>query len=408
MSRLSLFELNNMVRMAIEDSLSDCFWVEAELMEIRESRGHCYMELVQKDVFSSAPVARASAKCWQSKWTQVGAKFAKAAGSMPRQGMKLLLNVKVDFHPAYGLSLIINDIDPAYTLGEMALQRQEIIRILKDEGVYDLQRELSLPLFCQRIAVISSATAAGYGDFCNQIRSNEYGFRFDIELFQASMQGELVSQSIISCLDEIHQRIDQFDCVVIIRGGGAVSDMSAFDSLELAENVANFPLPIITGIGHERDECVLDLVSYKKVKTPTAAAAYLIECLKVVDERIDDARASVLATVSVAVERCQSCLTQTASRLSSSARLYCARKENAVELISVRMGSAIQQRMKGEDHRLELMMQRLKALDPTVLLKRGYSMTLANGKIVRDASQLKSGEELETVFEKGKIKSIVK
>ncbi len=408
MDRLSLFELNNMVRMAIEGSFPDCFWVEAELMEIRESRGHCYMELVQKDLFSSAPVARASAKCWRSQWEQVGAKFEMTAGSMPCQGMKLLLKVKVDFHPAYGYSLIISDIDPAYTLGEMAQRRQEVIRILKDEGVYDLQKELALPLFCQRIAVISSATAAGYGDFCNHIKSNEYGFRFDVELFPASMQGELVSRSIISCLDEIHQRIDCFDCVVIIRGGGAVSDMSAFDSLELAENVANFPLPVITGIGHERDECVLDLISFMKVKTPTAAAAYLVEYLKDADERIDDARASVLAAVSVVVERCQSRLSQVASRLSSSARLYCARKENDVELLSVRIGSVIQQRMKGESHRLELMMHRLKALDPKTLLKRGYSMTLANGKIVRDASVLKSGEELETVFEKGRIKSIVK
>ncbi len=408
MDRLSLFELNFLARMAIENSLPGSFWVEAELMEMRESRGHCYMELVQKDVFSSTPVARASAKCWHSQWESVGAKFTSVAGGLPAKGMKLLLKVKVDFHPAYGYSLIVRDIDPAYTIGEMAQRRKEIIRILKEEGVYDLQKELSLPLFCQRIAVISSATAAGYGDFCNHILSNEYGFHFDIELFPASMQGELVSESIISQLDVINGRADDFDCVVIIRGGGATSDMSGFDSLELAENVANFPLPVITGIGHDRDECVLDLISFMKVKTPTAAAAYLVECLADVESRIDDAKASVLSAVSVAVERSMARLAQTSSQLSSAAKLYCVHKGNDVELVSMRIGSAVQQRMRSESHHLELLWQRLKVLDPKILLQRGYTMTFVDGKLVRDASFLKSGVEIETIFKKGKIKSIVK
>jgi exodeoxyribonuclease VII large subunit len=207
--------------------------------------------------------------------------------------MKVLLKVKAQFHEAYGFSWIVSDIDPTYTLGDMARKRQEIIRQLKAEGVFDLQKELSLPLFCQRIAVISSETAAGYGDFCNQLTDNPYGFKFLTWLFPAIMQGDGVEQSVIQALNRINDVIDDFDCVVIIRGGGATSDMSGFDTLALAENVANFPLPIITGIGHDRDESILDMVSHTRVKTPTAAASLLVDHLKQVLDALNDAQDTI-------------------------------------------------------------------------------------------------------------------
>ena len=297
--RLTLYELNNLVREVLECEMPDEYWVEAELSECREARGHCYMELIQKDERNATPIAKASARCWASKWMLVRPYFERTTGQRLHAGMKVLLKVYAQFHEAYGFSWIVTDIDPTYTLGDMARKRQEIIRQLKEEGVFDLQKELQLPLFCQRIAVISSETAAGYGDFCNQLADNPYGFKFETQLFPAIMQGEGVEQSIIDALGKIYSEYSDysehsdysdcpFDCVVIIRGGGATSDMSGFDTLALAENVANFPLPIITGIGHDRDESILDMVSHTRVKTPTAAAAFLIDHLKTIMDILND------------------------------------------------------------------------------------------------------------------------
>ena len=295
--RFSLFELNRLVRESIESEMPDAYWVEAELSECRESRGHCYMELIQKDELSATPVAKAQAKCWANKWLAIRPYFERTTGQQLHAGMKVLLQVCPQFHEAYGFSWIVNDIDPTYTIGDMARKRQEIIQKLKAEGVFDLQKELRLPLFCQHIAVISSQTAAGYGDFCNQLADNPYGFKFETQLFPAIMQGEGVEQSIINALESIWRKAesgkrkeDSFDCIAIIRGGGATSDMSGFDTLALAENVANFPIPIITGIGHERDESILDMVSHTRVKTPTAAATLLIEHLKEVLDIIDNSQ----------------------------------------------------------------------------------------------------------------------
>ncbi len=406
-NRLTLFELNTMVGEAVAASLPDVYWVEAELMELRVSHGHCYMEVVQKDVFSSALVARASAKCWRTQWAKVSAKFIEATGGLPAAGMKLLMRVTVDFHAAYGFALIVSDIDPSYTIGDMAQKRQETVLKLKEEGVFDLQRELALPLFCQRIAVISSATAAGYGDFCNQLGGNDYGLSFALTLFPAVMQGEATATSIISRLDEIHSR-GAFDCVVIIRGGGATADMSAFDSLELAENVANFPLPIITGIGHERDECVLDLVAHFKAKTPTAAAAFLIDHLLGVASRVEAAKETISTGIGTLLERHTSRLQQLSSAIRTNALLYLSKKENTVRLASIRINAALQSLLQAEQHRVEMLSRRIESLDPEQQLLRGYTLTLADGQIVRRAESLAAGREIETVFADGRAKSIIR
>ena len=300
---VTLYELNQLVSDTIATSMPDEYWVEAELAEVREVRGHCYMELIQKEPFSNTPVAKASAKCWKAKWMQIRPHFERVTGQRMHAGLKLMLRVYADFHATYGFAWIVTDVDPTYTMGDMARKRQEIVAALKREGVFELQKELVLGMFAQRIAVVSSANAAGYGDFCNQLENNEYGLHFDICLFQAIMQGEQVEQSIIAALNAINERIDDFDAVVIIRGGGATSDLSGFDTLMLAENVANFPLPIITGIGHERDESVLDMVSYAHVKTPTAAAAYLIDHLAEVLARVEDAHSEIVGCVRRRMER---------------------------------------------------------------------------------------------------------
>ena len=403
--RFSLLELNLLVREAIEDALPIEYWVEAELSECRESRGHCYMELIQKDEQTATPIAKASAKCWANKWLTIRPYFERTTGQQLHAGMKILLQVYPQFHEAYGFSWIVTDIDPTYTLGDMARKRQEIIQKLKAEGVFDLQKELQLPVFCQHIAVISSQTAAGYGDFCKQLADNPYGFKFKTQLFPAIMQGEGVEQSIISALEQIYDM--PFDCVVIIRGGGATSDMSGFDTLALAENVANFPIPIITGIGHERDESVLDMVSHTRVKTPTAAAALLIDHLKGVLETIEGAQ-SVISHYAQqklsAINYQLSTISEAIPRLFSIVK---ARQEAKIDALYTRLPMLIERRLTSESHRLQLIDEKLKALDPTLLLARGYSITLYNGKAVKDASQLPPGTEIETRLAKGTVHSTV-
>ena len=418
-TRLSLRQLNLMVRDAIEDALPDEYWVEAELSECRENSGHCYMELIEKDEHSNTPVARASAKCWRQTWLMVKPYFERTTGQPLRAGMKVLLKVYAQFHEAYGFSWIVSDIDPTYTLGDMARKRQEIIRQLKEEGVFDLQRELSIPIFAKRIAVISAQHAAGYGDFLRQLEDNEYGFCFEVSLFPAIMQGEQVEQSIIAALNQIYELqsnhtshlsspTSHFDCVVIIRGGGATADLSGFDTLALAENVAQFPIPIITGIGHDRDESILDMVSHMRVKTPTAAAAFLIDHFRRVWERITEAETSINQYVSERLRYQQQRISQLATLIPTLALQRLSDSRHRIEMTESRLPVAIERRLADQKHRIERLSILLQGFDPQLLLKRGYSITLHNGKAVRDPSQLKTGDEIETRVEKGTIHSIVK
>ena len=412
--RLTLFELNHLVRDLLECEMPDEYWVEAELSECHESKGHCYMELIQKDERNATPIAKADAKCWASKWMLIRPYFERTTGERLRAGMKVLLKVYPQFHEAFGFSWIVTDIDPTYTLGDMARKRQEIIRQLKEEGVFDLQRELELPLFCQHIAVISSESAAGYGDFCHQLSDNPYGFQFQTQLFPAIMQGEGVSQSIIAALENIYNgpcstvNGQYFDCVVIIRGGGATSDMSGFDTLSLAENVANFPLPIITGIGHDRDESILDMVSHTRVKTPTAAAAFLVDHLKGVLDTIEGAQSLITHYARQKLSTLQSQLATIQEILPKLFLAVKIRQDARIENLEARFPLLAERRLTAERHRLQLTEEKLKALDPQLLLKRGYSITLHNGKAVHNPLALKAGDEIETRLEKGTIKSIIK
>ena len=434
---LTLLELNGLVRQVIELGLPSEYWVEAELSECRENRGHCYMELTQRDDRTPVPVAKAQAKCWASKWMIIRPYFERTTGQRLQAGMKVLMKVYPQFHEAYGFSWIVTDIDPNYTLGDQARRRQEIIRQLKEEGVFDLQRELQLPRFCLHIAVISSQTAAGYGDFAAQLADSPYAFR--TQLFPATMQGEGVEQSIIAALERIYEATaaensvwgasETFDCVVIIRGGGATSDMAGFDTLELAENVANFPLPIITGIGHERDECILDMVSHRRVKTPTAAAALLIDHALQTADTLDDwqqriatlaqqklsslnLQLSTLQSViprlfSVVKTRHEARISQLYSRLLAQMQQHIISHQAQLGTYHQRLPLLAERKLTAEQHRLELVAEKLKMLDPQQLLKRGYSITLKDGHAVHDPQQLLPGDEIVTRLEKGIVKSTV-
>ena len=403
----SLLELNRLVRATIEDTLCEQYWLEAEIGQIGENNGHCYLEFIQKIEGHNTPVARAKAKCWRNVWGSVRPYFKHTTGQTLTLGMKVLVLVHPDFHEAFGFSWIVDDIDPRFTLGDMARRRQEIIRQLKAEGVFDLNRELPLPLFTQRIAVISSSTAAGYGDFCRQLEENKRGFRFSVTLYESLMQGEGVERSIISALDKINAHIDDYDCVVIIRGGGATSDMSGFDSLLLAENVANFPLPVITGIGHDRDECILDMVSHTRVKTPTAAAAFLIDRLEQVARRIDDAADRITSYVQHRMEIEKMRLSRAAERIPILFSLVKSKQENKMEALNQRIASAVQRLIDRRRHTLDILEQRTKSLDPTLLLQRGYSITLVNGHALRSPSAVKPGDIIVTRLADGTVKSTV-
>ncbi len=428
-THLTLCELNCLVKEVISSSFPDEYWVEAELSELRENAGNCYMELVEKKEGTNTPIAKASAKCWKSAWSSVRFHFERVTGQHLHSGLKVLLRVHAQFHENYGFSWIVTDIDPTFTLGDMARKRQEIINKLKAEGVFDLNKEIPFPLFTQRIAVISSATAAGYGDFCDQLKNNSYGFVFYPILFPAIMQGEKIEESIIGILNQINKRRDDFDCVVIIRGGGATSDLSGFDTLALAENVANFPLPVITGIGHERDESVLDMVSHTRVKTPTAAAAFLIDNLASVLKCIDDCGDRIVNSVknrltvelmrldniskripelfSVVKTRNESVLDGFLNRLTSAMRIKISNSNNRLDVFSSSIPQLVKNKLMSEHHRLDLLIQRVKALDPELTLRRGYSITLHNGFAVHDATKLRKGDKIETRLEKGLVRSVV-
>ncbi len=426
---LTLYELNNLVSEVISSVMPDEYWVEAEISELRVVRGNCYMELVQKAEDTRTPVARASAKCWRTYWILVQSSFERVTGRQLCPGMKVMMRVHADFHEAYGFSWIVTDINPEYTLGDIARRRREIIARLKEEGVFDLQKELIIPLFAQRVAVISSDNAAGYDDFCNQLQNNEKGLAFSVKLYPAVMQGESTETSVIDALDRIYKDEDKFDVVVIIRGGGATSDLSGFDTLSLAENVANFPLPIIVGIGHNRDESVLDLVANMSVKTPTAAAAFLIDRLAAVAARVDAAATSLSKYVTNRIEQEKSRIKYLStvlpslyaavksrenmriSRMSDSlyvaVRQIVASEKARLDLMPQRLSGAWRQAVTGESHRLQMLEQRVAASDPKRMLARGYTLTLHDGRAVTDLSSLKKGDMLTTLFAGGEVVSEV-
>ena len=427
---LTLYELNSLVVELIDKVMPSSYWVEAEIADARESRGHLYLELIEKDESTNIPIARASAKCWRSSWLMIGPHFERVAGVKLRAGLQIMIQVHAQFHAQYGFSWIIDDINPEYTMGSMARKRNEIIAQLKSEGVFELQRELCLPLFAQRIAVISSASAAGYGDFCNQLQHNEYGFRFQMQLFQAFMQGEQVEQSIVAALNLISTKEDDFDCVVIIRGGGATADLSGFDTLVLAENVANFPLPVITGIGHERDESILDMVAHTRVKTPTAAAAFLIDHLAATLNRIEQAQISIQRMVEHRIQHEKLHLQQLSTHIPilfsmvknrENARLddywhallqrvmlHLQQSKMRVELLSNKVIPATTNKLMAEQHKLQLLEQRVDGVNPERMLRLGYSLTYKNGYVLRNVNEVKAGDEITTRLKGGIITSVVK
>ena len=408
MEALSLYDLNALVRRSLEQCLPDEYWVQAELSDVRtNSTGHCYLEFIQKDLRSNSLIAKARGTIWANVYRLLKPYFEESTGQAFVSGIKVLVQVTVSFHELYGYSLTVQDIDPTYTLGDMARRRREILKQLEEEGVLTLNKELEMPVLPQRIAVVSSLTAAGYGDFCHQLKNNSRGFFFHTELFPALMQGDRVEESVLSALDAILNRQEDFDAVVIIRGGGATSDLSGFDTYLLAAACALFPLPIITGIGHERDDTVLDSVAHTRVKTPTAAAEYLINCMNLAADELE-------VLISQLHESVRSRLTEEHRKLIS----YRNRIPSAVvrrvsdaklALLTTRkdVSLAVQTSLSRQRHRLELLQQRLADASPEKTLARGYSITLKDGKVVKNAAMLNEEDEIVTRFYRGEVTSVI-
>ena len=401
---VSLRELNQRLSRAITSApgLTDV-WVTAETSDLRSSGGHCYMELLQKDANTQVIQAKARAVIWANNYARISARFSAVTGNVLRSDMKIMVRATVNFHPVYGLSLVISDIDPDYTVGDLARKRNMILQRLQQEGVADLNRMLPWPQLPVRIAVISAAGAAGYGDFLKHLHLNPDRLRFSTTLFEAAMQGERTVPAVIGALEAINERIDEFDCVVIIRGGGAVSDLASFDDYDLAANVAQFPLPVVVGIGHERDVTVLDFVANAHVKTPTAAAELLLR-------RVGEAYARVMDTGQEILEAVRTRIAGAKHQLAYYQGLMPALVRNVIDSNRRKVGrmmaesvavaaknvvSINRQRLDGIDRTLSL-------LSPEATLRRGYSITRVNGHAVTDPSMIPPDAELETTFATGK------
>lgn len=428
MNALTLYELNGLVRQTLELTLDAEYWVQAEIAELRVNR-HCYMELVQKEARGGGIVAKARAQVWANRWAFIKPMFEQMTGQTLAAGMQVMLKVEVTFHELYGYSLNVTDLDPSYTLGDIARHRQEILRRLAEEGIETMNKELPLPRLLQRIAVISSASAAGYGDFCNQLNNNQRGLAFRTELFQAVMQGNEVESSVVSALNRIAKQLDEWDVVVIIRGGGATSDLQGFDSLLLAENVAQFPLPIITGIGHERDDTVIDLISHTRVKTPTAAAEFLIHHQELELDTLEDLSARLTDRVSQLLYDETTRLKMLASKIPMLFSTVKAREEVRLHRLSASMANSSIQHLEqaksrvgllnqqltlytsamlqGERKRIELMESKLQSAHPNRILQLGFSITRMGGKALRDVDEVKEGDEIETTLASGTFKSTI-
>ena len=429
---LSLVELNQRIRMTLEQAFPDTYWVRAEMSDVRENSasGHCYLEFIEKDPRSGQLLAKVRGAIWAKTFRLLKPYFEMETGQRFVSGLKVLVRVTVDFHELYGLSLTVVDIDPAYTLGDMARKRLEIIRQLQEEGVFELNKELPLPLLPRRIALISSSTAAGYEDFMNQLTHNRAGYPFYVKLFPALMQGEHTEESVIAALDRIYAHQELFDVVALLRGGGATSDLNSFDSYLLAANCAQFPLPILTGIGHERDDTVVDLVAHTRLKTPTAVAEFLIARMDQAAQTVEELQQTMTQSASVRLlqekqrlqsyatrfpalvgqrmERNRTLLHQLGAKLPTMAQGFVERKRAMVDRLVMQLRNATTTHLAEKQRFLQLQEQFVRMASPDYILRRGYSLTLREGKIIKRAEELQAGEELTTRFMDGEVKRIIK
>ena len=407
-SKISLTELLGLVRDKIYEALPDAFWVIAEIAEMKvQTAGHCYLELTGSDTPGGRVTGRARATIWASKYRSLSTFFNASTGIPLRAGITILFRATVEYHELYGLSLNISDIDPSYTAGDMALRREAVIRRLTAEGVISMNAGLPLVPYPRNIAVVSSSKAAGYQDFINHLMANPYGYIFKTTLFEAVMQGEETEASVTGALDMVAGEAGKYDAVAIIRGGGSTTDLSWFDSYAIAFHVTQFPLPVLTGIGHEKDQSVTDLAAWKALRTPTAVAGFLVERTLECENRIIGMAGELASAVTEALEAAGEQISSLQNRITSTARLivrvnsdrlgYHAETLRRSSGIVLQKAADITGRLEGS----------LRHLDPAAVLKRGYTLTSRNGLIIRSAGNLEPGDIIITHFEKDTATSTV-
>ena len=402
----SLFELNNVIKNLISSALPDAYWVIGEIADTKlNQRGHCYLELVEKE--ENRIIAQMKANIWAYEYRKLSLKFQAATNESLQPGMKVLLLVAVNFHEVYGLSLNVKDIDPAYTMGEMALKKKEVIERLTKEGIIALNKDLSLPVVPQRIAVISSPTAAGYSDFFDHLDNNPYGYRFIHVLFPALMQGAEAEESIIAALRKVNLNKALFDVLVIVRGGGSVIDLNCFDSYGIASRVAKFPLPVITGIGHEKDDTVVDMTAHTKMKTPTAVAEFLVSGLRSFEENITEIQARVVKQTNGLISDKSHSLATLAQSLNYISLRLTSSLSGKIEIMEKDLSGHSRMFLQKTRAGLDNFERVIRLLDPVNVLRRGYSITHHKGKTLKDASCLHHGDHIYTTLFSGVIKSRV-
>lgn len=451
MNYITLSQLQSKIKFALEDAVGEC-WVVAEINELNvNNSGHCYMMFVEKGGENQVPRAKINGVIWRSQFTMLNSFFKEATGQPLQSGIKVLVRVSVNYHELYGISLLVKDIDPTYTLGDMERQRQECIRRLQEDGIFEMNKELDMPLVPQRIAVVSSDKAAGYQDFINELHNNEYGYRFGTSLHVAFMQGEEAENSMIEALNAIAARADEFDAVAIIRGGGSQSDLACFNSYRLCSYIAQFPLPVLTGIGHNKDVSVADMVAHGSLKTPTAVAAYFVDMAHSFEQAIDKQGEFIIRNAMN--------IFQLASRnmetLSQQLRLVVKENIHVQELLlntlhsdllsgasslikmesqkQIQLFNALQERsgrvlvsreeilnnylgrvkMASEAlllknfAKMELLESRVSGFDPQRILKLGYTLALVDGKVLKSAKKVKSGQAIDLKLVDGIVQTRV-
>jgi exodeoxyribonuclease VII large subunit len=406
---LSLLELQSVIKQAI-NALPDTYWVVGEINELKISAaGHCFMELVQKAEDGEHIEAKVNANIWSNVFRMLQPYFETTTGARLTDGIKVLLRVAVQYHELYGLSLNVVDIDPAYTVGELEMMRRKTIAQLQKDGIFDMNRELELELLPKRIAIVSSKQAAGYMDFMNQLHKNSYGYSFSTTLFHATMQGKEAEESIIAALESIHAQVESFDVVAILRGGGSQSDLSCFDSYILASNVAQFPLPVITGIGHDKDMGIVDMVAHTMLKTPTAAAEFLVEQFEMQEQYLTELLEQVSDAWQSQVQEYQYMIQQCTSNLIMLSTQRMSRESERVGVqIPIRIKNSVSVNISSQHQRIEGKEKSIQLLDPRNILQRGYSITLHNEERVKNMKDVKPGDMLKTILYDGEFYSEVK
>lgn len=408
MNSISLSELTTHIQDAISLNFGKAVWIRAEISELRENAGHCYMELIEKSEGNDSLVAKCRATCWASTYRMLKPYFENSAGQVLTAGLKILVAVTVDFHGVYGLNLNVRDIDPVFTVGEMTARRQQILRKLEADGIADMNKLLEIPVPAQRVAVIASPTSAGYDDFCNQLANNQFGYVFYKRLFPATMQGDATEKSVISALEKIYEQADLFDAVVIIRGGGATADLAAFDSYELALNCAQFPLPIISGIGHQRDISILDMIAHTSVKTPTAAAEFLVANLQNAENQVLDIFSDIQYLIRNRTENEYRNLDNMQLRIKHALKSMVSKKTFVLENQKRRLQAAVQMQLMKQENKLRLLEKNIESYSPAFLLRHGYTITTLNGKRIISSKNVCEGDKIRTYFPDGHVDSEAK